>query len=940
MTGTPVTDYDIDDALPTDLLARRRWFCWKYDEGRKIPRAPWATGGDEWISWKETDYWTDYETAAEYAEKLSGYGFASCIPPQEANCDKRLILFDFDNCRDPDSGAIHPHAWAFLTGEDRDPLHGALSTSGTGIHGYAYASIPDGYKPSWTTDLDPWDEIEGYDTSPFDEPPELECYAADRFIALTGDHITATPTAVPELSETVHEMFGRFGTERTTGTAREPEHNRAEVADTDATGDIEVIFDAIAHSRPGDIRLQSSVTKERADGTVSLDPSWEQSDSGTRLAELDDCWLYRKGNHRLDALQVVALEERIITRADEYPEGEAFWNAVDALRDRGARIPEYQSVDEEPSPTAVEEIRDSEAEPTTETAADGGVATEQPTAATPDLETDPWENAGQRIQTRVATPYDPPEDYDGPTIDKLTAVDRTARIYHEEFSWVRPRADTRGWRATLYNYVPEEGIYEPHGEAEIERMIDKHLGPIADNQFVNEVVAKVERKARIRVKRLGEDAHKLVVDNGILNLRTGELTEHTPAEFHRTRLDVAYDPDAECDQIDSFLHDVVDDADVPRLYRFIAHALYRDYPEAKAAMLLGEGENGKTTFLNLVEEFLGGFNVSHESLRKLNEHQWSPARLNGKLANIDADMSDQSPDSMGMFKRLTGGDPIHGEVKFEQPVKFTNNATMMFACNEMPILHDDTRGNWRRWQLIKFPYTFDEADPDSKDPVPEPELREQLHDDEQLAGLLTKCVEEISAWAEDPERAFFPDADSWETTRSKMRRAAEPVFDFAKVCLQPAEDNTMPKDDLRRVYQRYATLNGLQKMGREEFGKKLLNLPDFNVENARLREGGDRVTAYSGVELTERGRQILNGHEEREHAAQTGLEDATGRQGNVERLKQILRDHEGSMEKEALFARLGERFSVDPEAAESALEKALTDGIVLEPEAGMIRPCW
>jgi len=109
-------------------------------------------------------------------------------------------------------------------------------------------------------------------------------------------------------------------------------------------------------------------------------------------------------------------------------------------------------------------------------------------------------------------------------------------------------------------------------------------------------------------------------------------------------------------------------------------------------MLLGGSENGKTTLLNLVETFPGEFNVAHELLKKLNEHERVPARPNGRLANIDADMSDQPPDSMGMFKRLTGGDLIHGEVAFEEPVKFTNHATLMFACNKMPVLDDDTRG--------------------------------------------------------------------------------------------------------------------------------------------------------------------------------------------------------------------------------------------------------
>ena len=52
----------------------------------------------------------------------------------------------------------------------------------------------------------------------------------------------------------------------------------------------------------------------------------------------------------LDALPVVALEDGIIHDERTYPQGNDFWDAVDALRDRGAHIPSYQSSGDEPTP--------------------------------------------------------------------------------------------------------------------------------------------------------------------------------------------------------------------------------------------------------------------------------------------------------------------------------------------------------------------------------------------------------------------------------------------------------------------------------------------------------------------------------------------------------------------------------------------------------------
>jgi len=31
---------------------------------------------------------------------------------------------------------------------------------------------------------------------------------------------------------------------------------------------------------------------------------------------------------------------------------------------------------------------------------------------------------------------------------------------------------------------------------------------------------------------------------------------------------------------------------------------------------------------------------------------------------------------------------------------------MIFACNELPRVYDTSKGFWRRWILINFPYEF------------------------------------------------------------------------------------------------------------------------------------------------------------------------------------------------------------------------------------------
>lgn len=527
------------------------------------------------------------------------------------------------------------------------------------------------------------------------------------------------------------------------------------------------------------------------------------------------------------------------------------------------------------------------------------------------------------LNSQVIVPYSDPEGYDGDTIDQNVAVYRAAKIIDTHLNFVRPREVTRGWRDCLYMYVDGEyvgntgdaGIYEPNAKAEIERMAEMHFMDIANDAFVRELRNKIERRNRVRAKKLEPDPERLVVNNGILDLTTGEVDSHTPSEYHRTKIDKEYDPDAECPRIDEFLHSIVDDADVDTLYRFIAHTLYKGYPEAKAAMLLGDGANGKSMFLSLVEEFLGEFNVSGRSLQDITEYRWAANDLVGKLANIHADMSDQDVDSMRMFKNLTGQDTVDADVKFEKPVKFTNHATMMFACNDMPVLRDDTQGNWRRWVLINFPNTFDSDDPTAEDAKPRTQMERELFTEDELQGLLARCVEEIKEW--DGGRAWFPDTAGWRETRSKMRRAAEPVFDFAEACLLNDDGGHVEKSDVREAYRRYATKEGLPKLDREEFGRKLVMLSDYDVEPSQKRadDGPGRIMVYKGIGLNNRGKSLIGQAE--------GFD-------SQEAVLQTVRGEDGRVPEAMVIEKLASEYGIDNGRAQHAIDELKKDGRLMQ----------
>jgi hypothetical protein len=315
------------------------WMPWA-DWGRKQPNAEGYSDAEDSYSYSTPVNWTDYETARKWADmdpRLAGYGF---VLQREGDAyadeaDPHCVI-DFDDARDPKTGRMHPIARDLI---ERAGSYADASHSWTGGHIIAIGTLPDGVK-SINAELPHSDEF---------PDASIEVYDGKRFVAMTGRHIETTPEEPREIQDLLDELAEEYATVSEAvpdEIASEPEITRAEVDGIETTTDSQVIYDAIQHTKPHDIRLQSTVTEERADGSKSLDPHWETSESGARLAQVGDGWVYRKGMRGLDALQVVALEERIIHHEGDYPSGEDFGKAVDALRQRGAHIPEYEREDQ------------------------------------------------------------------------------------------------------------------------------------------------------------------------------------------------------------------------------------------------------------------------------------------------------------------------------------------------------------------------------------------------------------------------------------------------------------------------------------------------------------------------------------------------------------------------------------------------------------------
>ena len=290
---------------------------------------------------------------------------------------------------------------------------------------------------------------------------------------------------------------------------------------------------------------------------------------------------------------------------------------------------------------------------------------------------------------------------------------------------VRMGVDKRLWRY-------ENGVYRPDGEEFARIQVRELLGDDCKRAHFGEVVTWLEAFP----STVCNDPPKelLNVANGLLDLETLKLHPHDPGVISTIQIPTAWIPGARCPTVDRFLSQVLPDDCVEFSHEADGYVLLADNPFQKAGMLYGPAGTGKSRKLGLTRALAGEHNCSAVSLHDLGEKQFRAAKLHQKLANICGDIDSRTIHSAGLFKQLTGGDPITAEHKFKDPFEFLSFAFPIFSANELPLSADQTMAWYDRWLVVPLERRFRGTDKE------DPNILAKLTTEEELQGLLVKAV--------------------------------------------------------------------------------------------------------------------------------------------------------------------------------------------------------
>jgi len=228
-------------------------------------------------------------------------------------------------------------------------------------------------------------------------------------------------------------------------------------------------------------------------------------------------------------------------------------------------------------------------------------------------------------------------------------------------------------------------------------------GASVRTQFTNAITDKARLKRPRDITK-----YQIQLKDDLFDIRTNETVKVDSSIFAFNPIPHNIGESEETPIIDSIFSEWVG-RDYIKLEELCAYCLLPDYPFARFWILLGSGSNGKSTFFEFLNRFLGNYNICGSDLELLFNNQFETAKLYKKLACIIGEADYASVKNSRKLKTITGNDPtIRFEFKGKDGFDGKNYAKVIISTNQLPETNDKTDGYYRRFICVNFPNQFTE----------------------------------------------------------------------------------------------------------------------------------------------------------------------------------------------------------------------------------------
>ena len=359
-------------------------------------------------------------------------------------------------------------------------------------------------------------------------------------------------------------------------------------------------------------------------------------------------------------------------------------------------------------------------------------------------------------------------------------------------------------------------------------------------------LARSEPGVSVGVSELDTDPWLFNVQNGTLDLRTGELQEHCRDDLITKLAPVMFDPAAECPLWDTFLQEIFDGDEelIGYTQRLAGYNLSGSTREHVLVFLYGVGANGKSTFIETQLALMGpdyAIKAAPDLLmaKQGESHPTERADLFGKrfVATVETEAGKRLAESL--VKELTGGDRIRARRMREDFWEFTPTHHVWLAGNHKPAVYGTDHGLWRRLKLIPFKVKFPDKQQDK-------ELSEKLK--AELPGILNWALAGCLDW----QKNGMQEPESVRAATEEYAQENDVVGEFIDAFCEVSEGVEAPATELFEQFRKHYPDS---RMSQRIFGAQLQQreLQSFRITRGpnKARKGW-RGIQYVGCAETKR----------------------------------------------------------------------------------------
>ena len=418
--------------------------------------------------------------------------------------------------------------------------------------------------------------------------------------------------------------------------------------------------------------------------------------------------------------------------------------------------------------------------------------------------------------------------------------------------------------------IYENGVFVKNGEIIIKKQLQK-IAKECSNHLVNEVTNTIRRQTYTNKNQFDNEEFEICLLNCILNVKTGHTTPHTPDKLFRNQLKIIYDKEAKCPKFQTFFKQFLPiPQDRTDQLEAFASGLLKNSPKLEAMhFLTGTGDNGKSTYLKIVEWFYGKENCATTSIHRLVNDRFATSRLEGKRINFFPDIESNALDNFGILKAIVSGDSIDIEYKHGNSFTFTSSCKHFFSANELPPIKDKkSYATYKRIRITKctsrflkkdeYQKHFDQIKQDLPDQTDD-EIKQELaelgifltnkqffesisNDEAEKSGLLNLLLEktmtiiQCDGFSNEYDLNFI--IDLWESNSSSIAR-------FGLDCLVQDSNSTISKKKLFEIYVKFCAVNRLTMSANNVFHPTIKT--KYSVTESLKNDKGIRDRCYTGL---------------------------------------------------------------------------------------------